>query len=196
MKTNLISKIVIVTVFIAVVFSTYNVPAKAEIARIEIETEPIPLVQQIKHDTEIVFNEWEIKQEPETSEPLPEYETPRVVLTQEEIDLLALMVMSEVSYKSQETKEIVACTAINRLLDDKYEFKNCNDISKIIKYWYSTVSNYEPTPACYDAVYTAIYNEVVPADVFYYCEGFSCPWGYPYIEIKNSFFSSYTNHNE
>lgn len=121
----------------------------------------------------------------------------RAELTEEEIDLLALMVMSEQSYKAFDSKCILVATALNRLMDDTYEFRYTNTIEDVLKA-YSTSSEYEVSEECYQAVYTALdpNNNICPADVFWYCEGFQPPWGVYYTNIGESYYTSIKNYND
>lgn len=117
-------------------------------------------------------------------------------LTQEEIDLMAKTVMSEVSYKNIETKQYVASTIINRYLATEGEFADADSIEYICKTWYATNTPYEVTPECYEAVYSVLDYEIAPPDMYWYTEGFACPWGYHYVNIGDSYFSTYSNYND
>lgn len=119
----------------------------------------------------------------------------RVDLTQAEIDLIAKTVMSEVSYKNIETKQLLACTIINRYLATEGEFKNADSIDYICHTWYATNTPYPVSDECYEAVYSVMEHEVAPLDVYWYTEGFECPWGCYYTNIGNSYFSSIYNYN-
>lgn len=123
----------------------------------------------------------------------------KVDLTKEEIDLLANMVLAEQPHKSFDSKCLLVATAINRLLDDTYEFKNTNTVEDVLKaYWqYANDESDEVVKECYDAVYHVLdsHNEVCPTDVFWYCEGYCPPWGTYYCNIGESYYTSINDYN-
>lgn len=73
-------------------------------------------------------------------------------LDQDDIDLMARVVMSEAGGQSDECKEAVATTILNRWMSPRYS----NSIPDIISDAYSTADNGPVTNECYLAVYSAI----------------------------------------
>lgn len=112
---------------------------------------------------------------------------------QEDIDLMARVVMSETSTQPFDAKQAVASVILNRYFSDKYP----DTISEVIfqPKQFSTADNGIPNQDCYDAVEAAIeYRDAFPPDMYWFRSGkyHSEKPGkrYNYIQIKNMYFST------
>lgn len=111
-------------------------------------------------------------------------------LDQEDIDLMARCVMSEAGGQSDECKEAVATTILNRWMSPRYS----NSIPDIINNAYSTADNGPVTDACYLAVYSAIAwwgsdYAVLPKQAYYFRSGHYHTWALDYRQIDDLYFS-------
>ena len=112
-------------------------------------------------------------------------------LDQEDIDLMARCVMSEAGGQSDECKEAVATTILNRWMSPNYS----NSIPVIIADAYSTADNGPVTDSCYLAVYSAIAwwgsdFAVVPKCIYYFRAGHYHTWALDYRQIDDLYFSA------
>ena len=112
-------------------------------------------------------------------------------LDQDEIDLMARCVMSEAGGQSDECKEAVATTILNRWMSPNYP----DSIKVIINDAYSTADNGPVTDACYLAVYSAIAwwgsdYAVVPRCIYYFRAGHYHTWALDYRKIGDLYFSA------
>ena len=112
-------------------------------------------------------------------------------LDQEDIDLMARCVMSEAGGQSDECKEAVATTILNRWMSPNYS----DSIRIIIEDAYSTADNGPVTDACYLAVYSAIAwwgsdYAVVPKCIYYFRAGHYHTWALDYRKIGDLYFSA------
>lgn len=112
-------------------------------------------------------------------------------LDQEDIDLMARCVMSEAGGQSDECKEAVATTILNRWMSPNYS----NSIPVIIADAYSTADNGPVTDSCYLAVYSAIAwwgsdYAVVPKCIYYFRAGHYHTWALDYRQIDDLYFSA------
>lgn len=135
----------------------------------------------------------------EPVEPIVYSEAEECRFTQEEIDLLARVVMSEVGKECFEVKQALAETIINRLDSDYKEFRYQTSIDEVIytpSQW-STQDNGDPTQECYEAVYAAIKYDVFPDDMLWARANY-VSYGYEYVVNKDSItkFSTVTDYNE
>lgn len=115
-----------------------------------------------------------------------------IEITDEEIDLLARVVMSEGGVLvPQDCLQAIATTVVNRVRDDKYEFRNQNTVTDVVYHAnaYSTQNNGEPTPECYEAVFAALTYEAFPQTMFYFREGKYHSFGKNYTNIGTTYFS-------
>lgn len=149
--------------------------------------EPIPFEETIKHDEDVKYHEYLTRPtEPQfiLSEPI------YYGFTQNEIDLLARMCMSEASILSSDAKHGVVHTAIARYKSGQFG----NSIEEVINApcQYSTADNGEPSPECYDAVKTAIkyFDTAFPKDMYYFRENQYHTFGVPYENIGTTYFST------
>ena len=112
-------------------------------------------------------------------------------LDQEDIELMARCVMSEAGGQSDECKEAVATTILNRWMSPNYS----NSIPVIIADAYSTADNGPVTDSCYLAVYSAIAwwgsdYAVVPKCIYYFRAGHYHTWALDYRQIDDLYFSA------
>ena len=108
--------------------------------------------------------------------------------TQEDIDLMARVVMSEASLLPFDGKQAIAQTIVNRVRSDKFP----DNVADVIYQYnqYSTAYNGDVTDECYDAVQMAIDYKAFPDDLFYFRQDQYHSFGYPYMKIKNTYFST------
>lgn len=87
--------------------------------------------------------------------------------TDEEIALIARVVMSEASRECFEVKQAVAETVINRLDSDYKEFRFQNTLDDVVYADAQWAYNQEPTDECFDAVMAAIMYNAFPDDMLW-----------------------------
>lgn len=145
------------------------------------------LEKQFKHDIDMKFQEWMEEQETEEAEE-PKY---LIDVTQEDIDLMARVVMSEASILSYDAKQAIAQTIVNRVRTDFRDFRNQNSVSEVVYHpnAYSTQDNGEPNEDCYRAVEAALMYEGFPTDMFWFREDHYHNFGTPYCHIGTTYFS-------
>lgn len=149
----------------------------------------------IKSITEYNRNRYEKYLGPEvTREEIPEppYTCP---FTDEEIDLLARVVMSEASRESFDVKHAIAETVINRLESDYKEFRFQNTLEDVVYTDAQWAYDQAPTAECYEAVYWAIEHNAFPDDMLWARKDY-VKYGYK-IEVDNNSvicFSTVTNY--
>ena len=112
-------------------------------------------------------------------------------LSDPELDLLARVVMSEASILPYEAKVAVAQTVLNRMERDG------TDIYTVVyaPNQYSTANNGEPTEECYQAAKNALESMPFPRDMLYFRTEYYHSFGYPYMHIGNTYFSTLTDYN-
>lgn len=108
--------------------------------------------------------------------------------TDEDIALMARVVMSEASLLPQDGKQAVAQTIINRYRSDKFPDTIYDVVYQPNQY--STHDNGEPNKACYDAVYAAIKYVGFPEDMYYFRRNYYHTWADDYCNIGNTYFST------
>lgn len=114
--------------------------------------------------------------------------------TQEEIDLLARVVMSEASIEPYECKVAVAKTVLNRVVSEHYP----DSVAEVVNapYQFSTADNGTPNAECYKAVFNAIdYPNCFPNDMVYFRTDYYHDYGFPYAKIGKTCFSTKLNYN-
>ena len=160
--------------------------------------EPIPLKEQIKHDEEVAYLKW-LLSHTEQSEcrdcSMEEGKGYLIEVTEEEIDLMARVVMSEASTLSSDAKQAIATTIVNRVRDKESDFRNQDTVTAVVYHAnaYSTADNGTPNEDCYEAVYNALIYEAFPADMFMFREDYFHEQGTPYMKIGTTYFSRITN---
>ena len=107
---------------------------------------------------------------------------------EDDIKLMARVVMSEASVLPIDGKQAVAATIINRVRSDKFP-DNVHDVV-YAQNQYSTADNGDPNEDCYTAVYAAIEYDCFPDDMYYFRRDYYHSFGYPYCQIKNTYFST------
>jgi len=149
-----------------------------------IEHEQTSFKAQVEHDIDLRFQEW-IEEQPE------EENKYLIDVTQEDIDLMARVVMSEASTLSLDAKQAIAQTIVNRVRTDFYDFKDQNSVSEVVYHpnAYSTQDNGEPNEDCYRAVEAALMYEGFPTDMFWFREDHYHNFGTPYCHIGTTYFS-------
>lgn len=112
-------------------------------------------------------------------------------VSQEDIDLMARVVMSEASILSFDAKQAIAQTIVNRVRTDFNDFKNMNTVTEVVNYpnAYSTQDNGKPNADCYYAVEIALTVEAFPDDMFWFREDYYHEFGIPYMNIGSTYFS-------
>lgn len=146
--------------------------------------EPIPLEEMLEHDLAFKYAVWEYQQIEEE----PEEEVYLIDVSEEDIALMTRVVMSEVGYKVFDCKQAVAQTIVNRVRDGRWG----STVSEVVycKDQYSTQDNGEPNAECHDAVMQALTYEAFPSDMYYFREDHYHTFGYPYIHIGSTYFST------
>lgn len=111
-----------------------------------------------------------------------------VEYTDEEISLMARVVMSEASILDFDGKQAIAQTIINRVISDKFP----DSVEEVVyqENQYSTAYNGDVTEECYEAVKFAIEYKAFPMDMFYFRQDFYHSFAYPYMRIGNTYFST------
>ena len=115
--------------------------------------------------------------------------------TDEEIELMARVVMSEASILPIEAKEAIAQVILNRVLSDDFP----DTIEEVVyqKYQFSLADNGTPNEDCYTAIEAACKYGPFPADLLYFRNGKDHPWGFHYMTIGNTYFTTAErNYNE
>lgn len=113
-----------------------------------------------------------------------------IAFDQDDIDLMARVVMSEAGGQSDECKEAVATTILNRVVSPRYS----SSVSRIVEDAYSTADNGPVTDACYLAVYSAIAwwgsdYAVLPKQCYYFRADHYHSWALDYRQIDDLYFS-------
>lgn len=175
-----------IALFVAVVVLLIVVSLKVpETEPFFINEEPIPLEDQIEHDLDVKFEEWQPVGNPEQLEV-----SYLIDVTDEEKALMARVVMSEVGsdYIDYDIKQAVASTIVNRVRSGKWGTTVTDVVTYPHAYW--TGDNGEPTPECWEAVEAALIYEAFPIDMYYFKEGSFHDFGYPLMRMGNTFFST------
>lgn len=123
-----------------------------------------------------------------TDEPQEPLVITHVEYTDEEIALMARVVMSEASLLPFDAKEAIAQTIINRVLLDDYSDSVVEVIYEDDQY--STADNGEVTEECFEAVKAAIEYKPFPMSMYYFRQDHYHSFGYPYTKIGNTYFST------
>lgn len=104
--------------------------------------------------------------------------------TEEEIDLIARVVMSEASILNQEAKQAVAEVVVNRA-----EYYG-ETIAETVNRGLSTADNGSPDSSCYEAVYAALQYNAYPDDLLYFRTDYPHSFATHYMTIGNTYFST------
>lgn len=143
--------------------------------------EPIPVAEMMNHEEEIAYQKWLEANEPNYL----------IDVTEEEIDLMANVVMREASILNNDGKQLTASTLVYRVMDGRWG----DTVSEVIYYpnAYCTEFKEEPTKACYEAVYAALTYDAFPHDLFYFRSGKPHSFGEVYAHEGNTYFSTETD---
>lgn len=98
-------------------------------------------------------------------------------VTDEEIDLMARVVMSEASVLDSDSKQAVAQVIVNRVRSEFKQYKYQATVSEVINKpkQFSTQDNGEPNAECYEAVYAALTYEGFPTDMLWFWKSKKLP---------------------
>jgi len=149
------------------------------------EVEAKPVIREVEH---YVYQPPRREYEPQPIDCSVVSETTIYDPTEEEIELMARVVMSEASLLPIEGKQAVAQTIINRMLSSKFP----NSIEEVVNqpYQYSTADNGTPNSECYEAVEAACKYEGFPTDMYYFRTGHYHSFAEDYCQIGNTYFST------
>lgn len=127
-------------------------------------------------------------------EPIVEcIETVECVYTEEEIQLMKRMGMSEGGKLNVDAIQAIVQTAMNRVKSEDYP----DTITEVIyqKVQFSTADNGEPNWKCEEAVRNAIASpEAFPTDMYWFNSNHYPNYGYPYTIIDGMYFSTVTDY--
>ena len=114
----------------------------------------------------------------------------QAVYTDEEVELLARVIMTESSNLPYHGKLAVMATIINRVKSDKFP----DTIEEVIyqENQYSMAYNGDPTYECYSAIYDYV-EESFPEDMYYFRTDYPHSFAYEYCHIGNTYFSTESN---
>lgn len=160
------------------------------------EPEKLTFEEIVEHDEEVRYQQWLLTQPTECHTEHTEEESYRIEVTEEDINLMARVVMSEGSVLSQEAKQAIATTIVNRVLAKSGEFAALNTVEEVVYHGaaFSTQDNGEPDETCYQAVYDSLTYEVFPLSMVWFREGKFHSYGYPYMQIGSTYFSCYEDY--
>lgn len=180
--------ILIIEIILVIVLASIFCSSKAHAQEVVTGAIPLTYEEMARARKTIVI---EIVDRAEKVEEVAEVDTYLIDVTDEEIDLMARVVMSEASTLSNDAKQAIATTIVNRVRDNTYEFRKQDTVTKVInhKNAYATGNNGEPTQECYDAVFAALTYEAFPVTMFYFREGKYHSFGKEYANIGTTYFS-------
>lgn len=141
--------------------------------------------------TEKVTVEPEVAEEPLTTINNPEY-------TEEEIQLMVRLAMSEAGKLDVDAIQGVVQTAMNRVKSDDYPdtiegviYQKINGHPQ-----FSTADNGEPNAKCYEAVRNAIEcPDAYPVDMYWFNSIHTPNYGHYYTEVDGMYFSTETDYH-
>ena len=115
-----------------------------------------------------------------------------LMMDQEDIDLMARVVMSEAGGQSSDCKEAVATVILNRLASPDYPINIYDVVYQ--KGAFSTADNGAPTNECYLAVYSALTwfgtdYAILPKSCYYFRADHYHSWALNYKKIDDLYFS-------
>lgn len=176
----------LILILVLIIFGIYFL-AKPKEEPIEpiLEEEPLTLEEMLEHDLAFKYAVWEYQQ------PIvEEVEEVKYLIdvTEDDIALMARVVMSEVGSKVFDCKHAVAQTIVNRVRSGIWG----STVSEVV-YWknqYSTQDNGEPNAECHDAVMQALTYEAFPSDMYYFREDHYHTFGNPYMHLDGTYFST------
>lgn len=161
-----------------VVFSTFckeekseDISTEQEAAEIDVETKEVEIVEQASTE-EVSY---------------------RVLLNNEEKDLLCRTVYCEAGNQSIETQEMVALTILNRLESEKFPDTLHDVIYQKNQYEVTTwngFENYGWTDQVEQAVENALMENNHPSEMYYFRSGYYHSFGVPYIQSGDLYFNT------
>lgn len=109
-------------------------------------------------------------------------------VTDDEIELLARVIMSEASICDLSTKYCVGQTVVNRVISDKFP----DNLTEVVyqENAYSTQDNGEPDEDCYKAAEYALTYQLMPTNTYYFRTDHYHTFGKPLLNIGNVYFST------
>lgn len=124
----------------------------------------------------------------------------QIVFAEEEIQLLARVIMSEAGTLPLTGKIAVLATIINRVYSDKFPdtiydviMQETVTASGEIVRQYSINDNGDPTEECFEAI-EVFTEDMFPSDMFYFRTEHPHSFGHFYIQIGNTYFSTDTDY--
>lgn len=178
---------ILLTIALAVFLYATELADAKEIIPEKSIIEPIPFEEMIKHDEDVAFQKWIEKEE------IIEGSKYLIEVTDEDIDLMARVVMSEGSLLCADAKQAIATTIVNRVRDNTYQFRNLNSVKEVVYHGkaYSTADNGEPDETCYAAVEAALTYEAFEPSMFWFWYGKYPTYAEcePYLEIDGMCFA-------
>ena len=117
-------------------------------------------------------------------------ESDPVLYTDQEIELLARVIMSEGSILPYHGKIAIMATIMNRVKSNAFP----NTITEVIyqENQFSTAYNGDPTDECYAAIYDYV-ESGWPEDMYYFSSGTPHSFGYTYLHVGNTYFNTEKN---
>lgn len=109
-------------------------------------------------------------------------------VTDEEIDLLARVIMSESSICDIDVKYCIGQTVVNRVLSDKFP----DTLTEVVyqENAYSTQDNGDPDGDCYKAAEWALTYQFLPRNTYYFRTDHYHNFGKPLVKMGNVYFST------
>lgn len=152
------------------------------------EPEVITVVEEVEVPVEV---EKIVYLEKEVPTDVAEVMMPEAEFTNEEIDLMARVVMSEASISDIDVKFAIATTLVNRVRSDVFP----DSVAEVVNQpnAYSTQENGEPNEDCYKAVKWAIESQIFPTDMYYFRTDHYHDFGKPLMHLGNTYFSTEGN---
>lgn len=142
-----------------------------EAKHLEVEPEPAPIAvpfeEEIERDLDIKYEEYE----------------------DEQVALLARVIMSEAGLKDSDCKQAVAQTVTNRMRDGRWG----TTMEEVVNYpnAYSTQDNGEPNAECYAvARWVLEHPTVFPINMYYFRESKYHSFGTEYVSIDGTYFTT------
>lgn len=150
-------------------------------------TQPEPVIREepVKIDFEKVI---EIREN--AAEVMPVHQW-AVYVTEDELEAMSRVVMSESSIEPYICKVAIAYVMVNRLLDGRWG----DTMADVIYYpnAFSTANNGDVTDECREAVIQALQHEnAFPEDMLYFRSDYYHDFGEPYVSLGNMYFTTET----
>ena len=148
------------------------------------ELQEVQFVEETQTKAEIVENEYHVSASDYSFiEEITVKDEMLEEFTQNELDLMARVVMSESSIEPYECKMLVAKTVLNRYYSDNFP----DSVQTVVEKGFSTQDNGEVTEECYNAVYDAF---ISTEPVMYFRTDYYHSFGTPYKQVGITCFST------